>query len=86
MIKTLTKEQLAKTIDQTLLRPISTIKNIEQLCREAKKQHFAAVTISPSFVVTAKNLLSGTDVKVCSVVGFPMGANTIESKVFEARG
>lgn len=85
MIKTLTKEQLAKTIDQTLLRPISTIKNIEQLCREAKKQHFAAVTISPSFVVTAKNLLSGTDVKVCSVVGFPMGANTIESKVFEAR-
>ncbi|MFO7929628.1 MAG: deoxyribose-phosphate aldolase [Candidatus Humimicrobiaceae bacterium] len=85
MIKTLTKEQLAKTIDQTLLRPITTIKNIEKLCSDAKEHHFAAVTISPSFIVTAKNLLIDTDVKVCSMVGFPLGANTIESKVFEAR-
>jgi deoxyribose-phosphate aldolase len=85
VIKTLTKEQLAKTIDQTMLRPINTMKNIEQVCREAKKQHFAAVAVSPSFIVTAKNLLAGTDVKVCSVVGFPLGANTIETKVYEAR-
>ncbi len=85
MIKTLTKEQLAKTIDQTLLRPITTIKNIEKLCGDAKKNHFAAATINPSFIVTAKNLLLDTDVKVCSMVGFPLGANTIESKVFEAR-
>lgn len=85
MVKTLTKEQLAKTIDQTLLNPIATSKDIEQLCINAKKNHFAAVCINPTYITQAKKILADTDVKVCSVVGYPLGANTIETKVFEAR-
>ena len=85
MVKTLTKEQLAKTIDQTLLNPIATSKDIEQLCINAKKYHFAAVCINPAYIAQAKKILADTDVKVCSVVGYPLGANTIETKVFEAR-
>lgn len=85
MIKTLTREQLAKTIDQTLLNPIATPKNIEQLCLSARKNHFAAVVINPANVVLAKAILRDTDVKVCSVVGYPLGVNTIETKVFESR-
>lgn len=85
MVKTLTKEQLAKTIDQTLLNPIATTKDIEQLCINAKKNHFAAVCINPTYIAQAKKILADTDVKICSVVGYPLGANTIETKVFEAR-
>ncbi|MFZ3086098.1 MAG: deoxyribose-phosphate aldolase [Candidatus Hydromicrobium sp.] len=85
MVKTLTKEQLAKTIDQTLLNPIATSKDIEQLCINAKNNHFAAVCINPTYIAQAKKILADTDVKVCSVVGYPLGANTIETKVFEAR-
>lgn len=85
MVKTLTKEQLAKTIDQTLLNPIATSKDIEQLCINAKNNHFAAVCINPTYIAQAKKILANTDVKVCSVVGYPLGANTIETKVFEAR-
>ena len=81
----LTREQLAKTIDQTLLRPTATVQEVQSLCIIAKKNHFAAVVINPSYVSVAKRILSGSDVKVCSVVGYPMGANTIETKVFEAR-
>ncbi len=85
MVKTLTKEQLAKTIDQTLLNPLAIPKDIEQLCINAKKNHFAAVCINPTFIAQAKKILADTDVKVCSVVGYPLGANTIETKVFEAK-
>jgi len=85
VVKTLTKEQLAKTIDQTLLNPIATTKDIEQLCINAKKNHFAAVCINPTYIAQAKKILADTDVKICSVVGYPLGANTIETKVFEAR-
>ncbi len=85
MVKTLTKEQLAKTIDQTLLNPVTTSKDMEQLCINARKYHFAAVCINPSFVTQAKKILTDSDVKVCSVVGYPLGASTIETKVFEAR-
>ncbi len=85
MFKTLTKEQLAKTIDQTLLNPNATIKTIQSLCISAKEYHFAAVCINPSYIPIAKKILADTDVKVCSVVGYPLGANSIETKVFEAR-
>ena len=81
----LTKEQLAKTIDQTLLNPLATPKDIEQLCINAKKNHFAAVCINPTFIAQAKKILVDSDVKICSVVGYPLGANTIGTKVFEAR-
>ena len=85
MVKTLTKEQLAKTIDQTLLNPNVTIKTIQSFCISAKEYHFAAVCINPSYITTAKKILADTDVKICSVVGYPLGANSIETKVFEAR-
>lgn len=85
MVKTLTKEQLAKTIDQTLLNPNVTIKTIQSFCISAKEHHFAAVCINPSYITTAKKILADTDVKICSVVGYPLGANSIETKVFEAR-
>jgi deoxyribose-phosphate aldolase len=81
----LTREQLAKTIDQTLLRPTATVQEVQSLCVIAKKNHFAAVVVNPSYITIAKRILSGSDVKVCSVVGYPMGANTIETKVFEAK-
>ena len=85
MVKTLTREQLAKTIDQTLLRPVATIQEVQSSCITAKRNHFAAVVINPCYVAIAKKILTGSDVKVCSVVGYPMGANPIETKVFEAR-
>ncbi len=81
----LTKEQLAKTIDQTLLNAVATPKDIEQLCNNAKKSHFAAIVINPTHIVQANKILADSDVKVCGVVGYPLGANTIETKVFEAR-
>ena len=81
----LTREQLAKTIDQTLLRPTATVREVQGICMTAKKNHFAAVVINPSYISLAKRLLEGSDVKICSVVGYPMGANTIETKVFEAK-
>lgn len=85
MVKTLTREQLAKTIDQTLLSPTATLQAIHGLCVTAKRNHFAAVCINPSYIPIAKKVLSGSDVKICSVVGYPLGANSIETKVFEAR-
>lgn len=85
MIKILTREQLAKTIDQTLLNPVATPKDIEKLCINAKKEHFAAVVINPTNVVKASKILDDTDVKVCAVIGYPLGANTIETKIFESR-
>ena len=85
MIKILTREQLAKTIDQTLLNPVATPKDIEKLCINAKKEHFAAIVINPTNIVQAVKILGQTDVKVCAVVGYPLGANTIETKIFESR-
>ncbi len=85
MIKILTREQLAKTIDQTLLNPVATPKDIEKLCINAKKEHFAAIVINPTNVVRAAKILEDTDVKICAVVGYPLGANTIETKIFESR-
>jgi len=85
VVKTLTREQLAKTIDQTLLSPTATVQAVQALCVTAKKNHFAAVCVNPSYIPIAKRILSGSDVKICSVVGYPLGANTIETKVFESR-
>ncbi|MHB1346748.1 MAG: deoxyribose-phosphate aldolase [Candidatus Humimicrobiaceae bacterium] len=85
MVITLTREQLAKTIDLTYLKPIASVKEIESLCRNAKKYHFASLCLNPCMLTIAKRFLSDTDVKVCSVVGFPLGVNTTETKVFEAK-
>jgi len=80
-----TKEQFAKTIDNTLLRPTSTREEVLHLCAESAARHFAAVCILPCWVGAAARALSGTDVKVCTVVAFPYGASTKLSKVYEAK-
>ncbi|HHX79182.1 MAG TPA: deoxyribose-phosphate aldolase [Acholeplasmataceae bacterium] len=72
-----------KLIDHTLLKAFATKKEIIQLCREAKTYDFMSVCINPAFVSLAKKELAGSDVYVCTVIGFPLGANTIEVKAAE---
>jgi len=74
-----------KFIDHTLLKPDATIEGITKLCEEAKQYHFMSVCVNPFFVPAAKKLLKGSDVEVCTVIGFPLGANTPSVKVFEAK-
>ncbi len=74
---------LAKKIDHTLLKPDATPDQIAQLCFEARKYGFASVCVNPAWIKLCTELLKGTDVKVCSVVGFPLGATPPEVKVFE---
>jgi deoxyribose-phosphate aldolase len=77
-------EELAKTIDHTLLRPDATAKDVTRLCREARKYHFATVCVFPYFVPMAADLLRDCDVKVCAVIGFPYGAESRRGKVIAA--
>lgn len=74
-----------RLIDSTLLAPDARKEQIVALAKEAKELHFASVCINPCFIKTVKDILDGTDVKVCTVIGFPLGAMTTESKVFETR-
>ncbi len=77
-------EQLEKYIDHTLLKAEAKDSDIQELCLEAKEFNFKAVCINPSWVKYAADLLKGTDVDVCTVIGFPLGANSSKVKVFEA--
>jgi deoxyribose-phosphate aldolase len=74
-----------KMIDHTLLKPDATQDQIAQLCYEARKYGFAAVCINPSNVKLCSQLLQGSDVHVCTVVGFPLGATSPEVKAYEAQ-
>ena len=74
---------LNKMIDHTILKAFAQEANIETLCAEAKKYDFASVCINPYNIPLAKKLLEGSDVKVCTVIGFPLGANTTKVKVAE---
>lgn len=76
--------ELNSYIDHTNLRTSATMKDIETLCNEAIKYHFASVCIHPYYVSLAKELLEGTSVNVCTVVGFPLGMNTTSVKAYEA--
>ena len=76
---------IAKYIDHTLLRPDATKQQVEQLCAEARKHTFASVCVNPYWVKLCSQLLHATPVKVCTVVGFPLGANVAEIKAMEAR-
>lgn len=77
--------ELNKYIDHTILKAFAQPKDIEKLCEEAKKYNFASVCINPCHIKKAKELLMGTDVEVCTVIGFPLGANTTETKAFETK-
>jgi len=76
--------RLARVIDHTLLRPDATLDDLAAACEAAKKFGFACIVVNGGFVSRAHELLSGTLVKVCSVVGFPLGANTTTVKIVEA--
>ena len=75
---------LARMIDHTLLKPDATRFEIEQLCAEALRYGFASVCVNPSYVQTAARFLSGSPVKICTVIGFPLGATSTAAKVHEA--
>jgi deoxyribose-phosphate aldolase len=75
--------QIAHYIDHTILKPTTTIGDIERICTEAKEYDFAAVCIPPLFVKRAKEFVAGGNVKVATVIGFPFGYSAIEAKVAE---
>ncbi|MGL5123510.1 MAG: deoxyribose-phosphate aldolase [Fusobacteriaceae bacterium] len=72
-------------IDHTVLKATTTIEDIKKLCKEAKEHKFFSVCVNSSYVKISKKELEGTDVKVCSVIGFPLGAMSKEAKIFEAK-
>ncbi|WP_300380976.1 deoxyribose-phosphate aldolase [Clostridium sp.] len=76
-------KDLAKMIDHTILKADASEKEVEKLCMEALEYSFASVCINPSMVEKAAGILKGSDVKVCTVIGFPLGATTTEVKAFE---
>lgn len=76
-------KNVAGMIDHTLLKPEATPDEITVLCKEAKDYSFASVCINPCYVSLCSELLRGTSVKVCTVIGFPLGSNTTEVKKYE---
>ncbi|HQL37568.1 MAG TPA: deoxyribose-phosphate aldolase [Bacillota bacterium] len=78
------KFELARYIDHTLLKPDAKEGDIIKLCKEALEYKFASVCVNASYVKLAYSFLQGTEVRVCTVVGFPLGATTKEAKAFEA--
>lgn len=77
--------QVNRMIDHTNLKPDAKKEDILQLIKEAKEHHFASVCVNPVWVELAAQELKGTDVKVCTVIGFPLGANTTAVKAFETK-
>ena len=76
--------ELNKYIDHTNLKNTATLKDIEKLCNEAIKYKFASVCVYPYYITLCKSLLKDTNVSVCTVIGFPSGMSTRETKVYEA--
>ncbi len=79
----ITPERLAKYIDHTLLKPDATEAQIRRVCEEALTYHFASVCVNPTWVPLVRDMLTGSDVSVCTVVGFPLGATLSEVKALE---
>jgi deoxyribose-phosphate aldolase len=77
------EEKISRSIDHTLLRPDATFTQIHHLVEEAKQYNFFSVCVNPSYVATCAELLKGSGVQVCTVVGFPLGANSSAVKAFE---
>lgn len=74
-----------RLIDHTLLAPDATKEQIKKICDEAKEYNFASVCVNPSWIRFCKEQLKGSDVKVCTVIGFPLGATMMASKISEAK-
>ncbi|KGK86132.1 deoxyribose-phosphate aldolase [Clostridium sp. HMP27] len=81
----MTKNQLARMIDHTVLKADTKEEKIEEICKEALQYNFASVCINPCNIEFAAKLLKGSEVKVCTVIGFPLGANTTATKAFETK-
>lgn len=79
------KNELARMIDHTLLKPDACEDGVRKLCQEALEYKFASVCINPGYVQLCADLLKGSEVKVCTVIGFPLGATTSDTKAFETR-
>lgn len=77
--------EINKYIDHTLLKPTASFDQIDKICKEAKEYKFASVCINPCFVKHAAEQLKGSSVKVCTVIGFPLGNTTTQAKVDEAK-
>jgi deoxyribose-phosphate aldolase len=76
---------IARYIDHTLLKPDASAAEVSQLCKEAREYHFASVCVNSAYVPLCADLLKGSDVAVCTVVGFPLGASPAEVKAYEAQ-
>lgn len=81
----ISRRQLAKMIDHTLIKPTATKNDVKKLCKEAEKHSFGRVCVNSAYVSLANQLLRRTDVKVVSTAGFPFGSSLPEVKAFEAR-
>lgn len=79
-----TAGSVAGMIDHTLLKQNASEEQIKKLCQEAKEYHFCSVCVNPCYVPLCYEELRGSGVKVCTVIGFPLGATTTKSKIFEA--
>jgi deoxyribose-phosphate aldolase len=78
------KHRIAALIDHTLLKPEATRRQVDKLCKEAKEYGFASVCVNPYWVPVAGRALEGSRVRVCTVIGFPLGANLASVKIYEA--
>ena len=74
-----------KLIDHTILKPDASIEAIKKICQEAKEYDFMSVCVNPAYISLCKEELKGSDVKVCTVIGFPLGATLPQAKVAETR-
>ncbi|UEL49733.1 deoxyribose-phosphate aldolase [Terrisporobacter hibernicus] len=79
------KQDIANMIDHTVLKAFSSKEDVIKVCKEAKEHGFFSVCINPTHIELAKQELEGSNVKVCTVIGFPLGANTSEVKAFETK-
>lgn len=79
------KRELARMMDHTILKAVATPEDVKKICEEALEIHAASVCVNPFHVPLVKELLTGSDVKVCTVIGFPLGANTSDVKAYETQ-
>jgi deoxyribose-phosphate aldolase len=84
-VDSLSARDMAQFIDHTLLKPEATRDEIKKICEEARQHQFASVCVNPAWVKESARYLCGSGVEVCTVVGFPLGANVTDVKVYEAR-